>query len=279
MAGSRPNVAERVLMDLLMARYDRLMQSRVFRRFYGESGFFNLGYWAADTGNPREACARLVDLVLDGVGPAPTRVLDVGCGMGGTTRMIAERFPEARIAGVNLSHVQLEYCRMNAARGRFAQMDAARLGFADGSFDAIVSVEAMPHFNPREAFLAGAFRALVPGGALAVSDVLFGPPSARHTPRRGWLADYSALYKDAGFGEVRVTDVTAATWEPFRRYVVRWAREQRRARAIGWLDCVRVLAGPLAAVLTLQKYLLVSARRPARAEPTRREIASRDSAE
>lgn len=39
---------------------------------------------------------------------APKRILDVGCGIGGTSRHLAAKFPEAEVVGITLSPQQVE---------------------------------------------------------------------------------------------------------------------------------------------------------------------------
>ena len=66
-------------------------------------------------------------------------VLDVACGTGEITRRLAERFPEARVTGVDLVESHLERGRASCAafgeRVRFEAGDAFALGFDDASFD------------------------------------------------------------------------------------------------------------------------------------------------
>jgi SAM-dependent methyltransferase len=108
------------------------------------------------------------------------RVLDVGCGFGGTIAGLNERFRNLDLVGVNIDPRQLERARrtvhpQNNNRVRFIEGDACDLQMAPGSFDVVLAVECVFHFADRAAFFAGAARAAAPGGRLTLSD--FVPPA------------------------------------------------------------------------------------------------------
>jgi ubiquinone/menaquinone biosynthesis C-methylase UbiE len=99
--------------------------------------------------------------------PPPRRVLDVGTGTGLVAFAISARFPEADIVGVDLSEDMVAEARRKtppelASRIRFDQADAARLPFADESFDLVALGNMIPFFDE----LA---RVLAPGGTLLVA--------------------------------------------------------------------------------------------------------------
>ena len=64
-------------------------------------------------------------------------------------------------------------------------MDATRLGFASGSVDAVVALEAAQHFDTRAAFLGEALRVLRPGGTIALADMLFTDRSGQNVDAPG----------------------------------------------------------------------------------------------
>jgi ubiquinone/menaquinone biosynthesis C-methylase UbiE len=95
-------------------------------------------------------------------------ILDLGCGSGEITRRLAQRYPQARLVGVDILESNLAHARSaNAAFGgrvRFAQGDAFALAFDDRSFDLVVCrhlSQAVPDF-PR--VLAQMDRVLKRGG-------------------------------------------------------------------------------------------------------------------
>lgn len=89
---------------------------------------------------------------------AGERVLDLGCGEGALTALLAER---ASVVGIDASVAQVAACR---ARGLDARvMDAAQMPFR-GEFDAVFSNAALHWIKDLDAALACVFRALKPGG-------------------------------------------------------------------------------------------------------------------
>ena len=78
---------------------------------------------------------------LSWLAPKPgLRWLDVGCGSGAFTEMLAERCAPASVHGIDPAEGQLEYARKQPAlrAARFVQGDAMALPYPDNTFDAAV---------------------------------------------------------------------------------------------------------------------------------------------
>jgi MPBQ/MSBQ methyltransferase len=204
----------------LAARYDALLAEPRIRALYGESGYFNVGYWVDGIRDLTAACDRMVDEIASAVPPEAAVILDVGCGRGAGTRRLSDRFPEALVAGVNISVWQLAETRARGTRAAVA-CDAAKLGLGGGTVDAVLAIESAEHFDTREDFFAEAHRVLRPGGVVALSDMLFHEGDAiaeqmllpRHQART--IGEYEEAMQRAGFTGVRVRDVTAQSWTPY----------------------------------------------------------------
>jgi SAM-dependent methyltransferase len=99
--------------------------------------------------------------------PAPERALDLGTGTGRAATLIALRFPEASVVGLDLAEAMVAEARRKLppelqARVRFEQGDAAHLPYDDGAFDLVALANMIPFFDE----LA---RVVAPGGAVLFS--------------------------------------------------------------------------------------------------------------
>jgi ubiquinone/menaquinone biosynthesis C-methylase UbiE len=112
-------------------------------------------------------------------------VLDVGAGPGTLALEIARRQPSLEVVGVDISPEMLAIARANAQREgldgrvRFETGDAARLPFADRSFDLVVSTLSLHHWPDLAASLRELHRVLRPGGRAWLYDVRALSHSAR----------------------------------------------------------------------------------------------------
>lgn len=206
--------------------YDAQILDRGARELYQGSGFYNFGLWSDGPSGPPsgagEAARRLVELHLSAdtqeEASRTSVVLDVGCGLGATTELIAKHYATALVLGVNLSHVQTKHAAAGTPAARFAVMDAARLAIASSSVDRVHCVEAAFHFNTREAFLAEAFRVLRPGGKAVLTDIRFRRGYREIIPEPNVFSDASEYLErcvKAGFAVDRLEDITEKTLVPF----------------------------------------------------------------
>ncbi|MFN4261074.1 MAG: class I SAM-dependent methyltransferase [Gemmataceae bacterium] len=237
--------------DILFARLQK--QEPVTTIAFGKH--VHWGYWdepdQAD-GSPEDyaaAAERLCQQVIRaGAIHDGQRVLDVGCGFGGTIASLNERFGNLDMIGVNIDARQLDRARQevrphNGNRVEFIEADACQLPFPNDSFDRILAVECIFHFGDRGAFFAEASRVLRPGGVLALSD--FVPPedavsvlksfnaSQDEATRRTYgainvlcsLDNYRALAQSSGFTLDQVHNIsrhTLPTYPFLRKHLRTW---------------------------------------------------------
>jgi MPBQ/MSBQ methyltransferase len=161
--------------------YDRWTQDRLLERLWGDH--VHLGHYG-DPPRARDFRAAKEDFVhelvrwsgLDRLPPG-SRVLDVGCGIGGSARILARDYG-FEVLGISISPAQIERARQltpaNLPNCRFAVMDALALELPDArpgeGFDAVWSVEAGPHMPDKQRYADELLRVLRPGGLLAVAD-------------------------------------------------------------------------------------------------------------
>lgn len=156
---------------------------------------------------------------------ATKRVLDVGSGIGGTSRCLAKEFG-CHITGIDLTE---EYCRaaamLSAKIGladlvHYYQGDATSLPFDDGSYDVVWTEHVAMNIPDKPRLYREMYRVLRPGGVLAIYDILAGPsgpvlfpvPWAR-TPDTSFLVrpdELRRLLEGAGFTVSSWSDTTDA---------------------------------------------------------------------
>jgi SAM-dependent methyltransferase len=114
------------------------------------------------------------------------RVLDAGCGGGGTALSLAEESAfavgldlEARFAGSG-TRLRAEKSTANAA---FVQGDGARLPFRDAAFDLVFSHSVIEHVASAGSYLRECHRVLRPGGVLYLSTAPTLSLAGAHLPR------------------------------------------------------------------------------------------------
>lgn len=104
--------------------------------------------------------------------PRGTTVLDVGCGIGGSSRILAQDYGFA-VTGITISPQQVERAQQLTPEGvdvQFRVDDAMALSFPDECFDVVWSIEAGPHMPDKAVFAQELMRVLKPGGIMVMAD-------------------------------------------------------------------------------------------------------------
>jgi SAM-dependent methyltransferase len=164
------------------------------------------------------------------------RILEIGTSSGYYTRVLAYRFPDAEIWGLDPSPRMLEQAQRYANEHGFTWNLVVGLGedppFDDCEFDLVTGYN-VHHELPRpvaEKLFGQAYRMLAPGGALLFGDA--GRTSA-HDRMRAWSLDWTAkwfgepYWREACAADLRLdaeaagfVDIGAETLEPIKTYVV-----------------------------------------------------------
>lgn len=119
-------------------------------------------------------------------GPAPHRILEIGCGTGLLTEQLRERFPRAQVHALDISPAMIAVARQRwrgAARVRWHVGDVRRYRPA-GHFDLIVSNCALHWATPLTPVFRRLARWLTPGGQLYAALMLRGTLAELHAARR-----------------------------------------------------------------------------------------------
>ncbi|MCY3603082.1 MAG: methyltransferase domain-containing protein [Chloroflexi bacterium] len=134
------------------------------------------------------------------------RLLDLGCGPGQVTAVLAEAVAPGETWGIDMEPSQVELARTVAserggAHARFEVADAAELPFGDGSFDVVTCLDLLAYVPDTSRVLAEVRRVLKPGGTLfcreMVIDSSFAYPNTEIIDR-GWQIFADLLESDDG---------------------------------------------------------------------------------
>jgi 2-polyprenyl-3-methyl-5-hydroxy-6-metoxy-1,4-benzoquinol methylase len=135
------------------------------------------GVWNAPAGRYDAISRSIADAIehaVERLHPKPgERILDLATGTGWGSRVVAQRFPGAKITGADIAEQMLEYAQSTAAALKldieYLQADAEKLPFADASFDAVVSTFGVMFVGKPEAAAAELARVVKPGGRVVLS--------------------------------------------------------------------------------------------------------------
>jgi len=153
----------------IIEHYD--LVSPYYRLLWGEH--IHHGYWVRGDESKETAQIQLIEHLAQLANiKAGSRVLDIGCGFGGSSVYLAKKYG-ASVTGITISPVQVQMAKEAAAKTKvdasFLLMDAEEMQFAQ-PFDVLWSVESISHYqNPRQ-FFASAVKFLKPGGCFALTD-------------------------------------------------------------------------------------------------------------
>ena len=164
--------------------YDKV-STQLNGNLFGQFSFF-LNYGYVPNGQPEFSAVSLpeqyinknsVKLVLEVIQDCPVegkRVLDVGCGRGGTIHVFKTFFKPARLVGLDLSTKAIQFCRETHKDPRisFHEGDAENLPFDDRSFDIVTNLESSHSYPQIHCFYSEVHRVLAPGGYFLYTDAL-----------------------------------------------------------------------------------------------------------
>ncbi|MGI9388322.1 MAG: class I SAM-dependent methyltransferase [Methyloligellaceae bacterium] len=165
-------------------------------------------------------------------------VLDIGSGLGGPARTLAEEYG-CHVTGIDLTQAFCDAAQIMSGwvnlsdRVVFQQGDATDLPLADNQFDAAMTIHVAMNIPAKAEVYAQARRVVKPGGVFAVYDVLQGEggdvffpvPWAREPSISHLVSpdDMESLLADAGFQILHVHDSTGESQGWFEAMTARMA--------------------------------------------------------
>jgi cyclopropane fatty-acyl-phospholipid synthase-like methyltransferase len=153
----------------------------------GQSMAIHRKLWAPGIDTPQAAAAHINDLIAQATvhafGHEPSRVTDLGCGVGGSLFHLANLWPDSIFTGYTLSQAQVQIAQALATQrdlqGRcdVLQADFTRL-IEPARSELVIAIESHTHLASLELFLGAASQHVQPGGLLImVDDMLAGDGS------------------------------------------------------------------------------------------------------
>jgi cyclopropane-fatty-acyl-phospholipid synthase len=143
----------------------------LFERMLDKRMIYSCGYWETAT-TLDEAQEAKLDLVCRKLGLQPgMRVLDIGCGWGGTAKFAAERY-QVEVVGVTVSRQQAEYAK-ELCRGLPVEIRLQDYRDVEESFDRILSLGMFEHvgYKNYETFMRAARRSLEDDGLFLLHTI------------------------------------------------------------------------------------------------------------
>jgi cyclopropane fatty-acyl-phospholipid synthase-like methyltransferase len=197
----------------------------------------HFGYWDERTRGHAESLINMNRVLAERIGIRPgQRVLDAGCGVGGSAIWLAKEYG-VQVVGINIVASQIHRARRYALeegvadRVSFDQQDFTATTFPDASFDVIWALESVCHAGEKRRFLAEARRVLRRGGRLGIVEyMLTDKPRASndeellHSWLSGWAipnlatcAEWVNWTKETEFKDTQSLDIMANVEPSLRR--------------------------------------------------------------
>jgi len=190
----------------------------------GESLGFHFGLADEHTASRNESLVNMNRFLADQARIVPdTKVLDAGCGVGGSSIWLASE-RRATVVGITITPRQVElaqrYAREHgvADRTAFLCMDFAATTFAESSFDVVWNLESVSHANDVRGYLDHVHDLLRVSGHFVCADLFLGnggDPEHARAMCDGWVLpnlrareEVAADLQAAGFRDVESLDLT-----------------------------------------------------------------------
>jgi SAM-dependent methyltransferase len=143
-----------------------------------------------------------VGAALERLPEPPRRVLDLGTGTGSVARLVAARFPDAAVIGVDISGRMIEQARhrTESASVSYQVADAEHLPFEDAAFDLVTLGNMIPFFDELARIVASGGRVLFSFSAGPETPIYVSSERLRDELGRRGFAEFAELSSGRGTG-------------------------------------------------------------------------------
>jgi cyclopropane fatty-acyl-phospholipid synthase-like methyltransferase len=193
------------------------------------------GYWDDKVKSFPQSLLRMNEVMMEAANIKPSdKVLDAGCGIGGSSIFLAERIG-CNVTGISLSEKQVNKANELAIGKKvedkvdFRVMNYCATNFPNESFDIVWGCESICYADDKEQFIKEAWRLLKSGGRLVVADGFVTDfKNNDHPSIRNWLDGWQVNYlesperfqqfmQSAGFQNISFTDISKFTVHSSKR--------------------------------------------------------------
>jgi cyclopropane fatty-acyl-phospholipid synthase-like methyltransferase len=194
-------------------------------------------YYEKHTKNFREAILNMnkfVGKLLKLDNEKPVKILDAGCGIGGTSIYLAQKYPNIDFTGITITPCQQKLAKKFAKERKVKNVNFKIKSYLDtefpsNSFDRIFGLESISYASDKEKLTKEMYRVLKPGGTFVTVDVFFS--KSADTPivkkihdlvciGRGMPLDNDLIYseykkylKKQGFKDICMIDMSKNVWK------------------------------------------------------------------
>lgn len=258
--------------------YDDCYHDYLFAWCNRDNLALHYGYW--DEAKPYQQHQALLNknqILYQQAGITPgDKVLDAGCGIGGSSIWMAKQHGNA-VTGITISDKQAAYAREHAQRHavsdrvNFEVADFCTTPFAYASFDVVWALESSCHALNKADFLREAWRLLRPGGRIVVCDGFLLQRQFNEqqwqaviTCLNGWAVpnlcsrdEFAGLLNEQGFDNVNCLDITTQTL-PSADYMYKVAKRLQPVQKISQWFGLRTRAQTANYLVGLAQHRLFS---------------------
>jgi tocopherol O-methyltransferase len=227
-AHQQDSTSQQRLLDNTVHYYDSCHNDYLFAWCNRDNLALHYGYWdSKDPYQHHEALLNTNKILYQTADiQLPSRILDAGCGLGGSSLWLAAQGNQ--VTGISISQKQIDYANKVAKKRKLsenAQFDLANFcetPYEDKSFDVIWGLESVCYALDKSDFLKEAYRLLRKGGQLIMCDAFLLKNEFTDDEwltvsafMKGWVLpnlatrnDFQQMIDGAGFESTTVEDIT-----------------------------------------------------------------------